>query len=268
VQSLPDWSPDDIDPKIPSAARMYDYILGGFNNFHIDRVTAERMAQASPETVRGARANRSFLRRLVTYLAAEAGITQFLDLGSGIPTAGNVHEIAQRLTPQARIVYVDIDPIAVTLGRRVLADNPAATAIRGDVTEIDAILRHPEVGELIDFGEPVAVLLVSVLHFIADDSLLGMILGRIEHTLPPGSHLAISHFGDTPADTVAKIVAIAKDTPTPSYPRSQAHISSLFGGFELIAPGVLDVARWRPDPGVDPADIALAGWIGGLGVKR
>src|SRR5262245_41805592 len=139
MPQLPDWSPDDIDPSVPSAARMYDYVLGGFANFESDRRLADWLAETLPEVTRGARANRAFLRRAVRFLMAR-DVAQFLDLGSGIPTAGNVHEIVHAVNPAARVCYVDIDPVAVTISRKMLADNPCATAFRGDVVNVDAVL--------------------------------------------------------------------------------------------------------------------------------
>lgn len=265
MPTLPDWSPDDIDPQIPSSARMYDYVLGGFNNFEVDRKLADWVQETMPEVAQGARDNRAFLRRLVTFLVQEAGVDQFLDLGSGIPTAGNVHEIAQRLRPGARVVYVDIDPVAVSASRKLLAGNPDATAIRADLTDIEAVLADPEVTALLDFSRPIAVLLVSVLHFVPESANPGAAIARLRGAVPPGSYLAISHFTDEGRENEAqRIVAMSRQTPTTTTPRSRARIEALFDGFTVLEPGVVDVSRWRPDEKAAPA--AFSGWYCGVGV--
>ncbi len=264
MQTPADWSPDDIDPTIPSAARMYDYVLGGFNNFQVDRELADWVARTMPEVAQGARDNRAFLRRLVEYLVIDAGIDQFLDLGSGIPTAGNVHEIAQRLRPGARVAYVDIDPVAVSVSRRLLAGNPDVTAVRGDLTDIEPILADPEVVGLLDFSRPMAVLLVSVLHFVPEAAQPHEVLAKVRDVLAPGSYLAISHFSDKQRDNADRIAAMSERTANKSTPRSRAQIQALFEGFALVEPGLVDVCDWRPD---DPEDAARgSGWYGGLGV--
>jgi len=263
VTVLPDWLPEDIDPTIPSSARVYDYILGGFNNFEADRVLADRIAANVPGAVEGARANRAFLRRAVTFLVAEAGITQFLDLGSGIPTAGNVHEVAQLLDPEVRVAYVDIDPVAVSMGKKALADNPHATAIRGDLLDVEKILADPEITGLIDFTRPVAVLVLSVLHFVPDEADPGAIIARIGQELIPGSFLAISHFcsGGGPPGLTERAVNLSRQMPTASTPRSQAGIEGLFDGFDILDPGVVDVASWRPDESRARTAVAAPVWL-------
>lgn len=246
---------------------MYDYVLGGFNNFESDRQLADWVLRTMPEVVQGARDNRMFLRRLVTFLVQEAGIDQFLDLGSGIPTVGNVHEIAQQLSPGSRVVYVDIDPVAVVAGRRLLADNPDATAIRADLTDTATILSHPEVTELLDLTRPVALLMVSVLHFVPEDADPGGAIARLRAALAPGSYLAISHFSDAGRETNAeKIVEMSRKTPTTTTPRSPARIEELFAGFDPVEPGVVDVSQWRPEQPVSDTDAAPSGWYGGVGV--
>jgi len=264
---LPDWSPDDIDPQIPSSARMYDYVLGGFNNFEVDRKLADWVQETMPEVAQGARDNRAFLRRLVSFLVREAGVDQFLDLGSGIPTAGNVHEIAQRLHPGARVVYVDVDPVAVSASRRLLADNPDATAIRANLTDVDAVLADPEVAALLDFTRPIAVLLVSVLHFVPESANPAAAIARLREAVAPGSYLAISHFTDEGREGDAqRIVAMSRQTPTTTTPRSRAQIGALFDRFTLLAPGVVDVSQWRPEEVGRDSPAAFSGWCCGVGV--
>ncbi|HEX2419924.1 MAG TPA: SAM-dependent methyltransferase, partial [Micromonosporaceae bacterium] len=186
-----DWSAADVDLTVPSAARIYDYTLGGSHNFEVDRMVAERIIEAVPDVPIIARANRSFLRRVVRFFA-DAGIRQFLDLGSGIPTVGNVHEVAQKAAPESRVVYVDADPVAVIHSKTMLAGNDQATAIQGDIRDVDRILTDPRVRSLIDFGQPVGVLALLVLHFISDEEQPEEIIHKLWETLCPGSYLAIS----------------------------------------------------------------------------
>jgi hypothetical protein len=246
---LPDWAADDIDPRLPSPARVYDYLLGGFANFEVDRSVAAQMIEVIPEVPRTARANRAFLQRAVGFLA-EVGIDQFLDLGSGIPTAGNVHEIAQRVVPGARVVYVDIDPVAVTMSRKLLADNPNATAVHGDFTDIDGVLEHPQVRELLDFDRPVAVLMVSMLHFVADDALAATVFERLRATIASGSYLALSHLtSEGPPEQMDRMLAVTERvTGRGDRLRTRAEIMDLLGDLVLVEPGLEYLARWRPDP--------------------
>ena len=183
----PSWAPDDVNLAVPSVARMYDYYLGGMHNFAVDRRMADQGAAAWPGLPRIMRANRAFLGRAVRHLTA-TGIRQFLDVGSGIPTAGNVHEVAHAADPTCRVVYVDVDPVAVSHSRALLAEIPNATAIRGDFRDIDRILADPATTELIDFTEPVAVLLVALLHFIGDDAEPAATIARIRDLIAPGSY--------------------------------------------------------------------------------
>lgn len=267
MELVPEWSADDIDPNIPSIARMYDYLLGGFNNFESDRALAAQLAETSPEMVAGARANRSFLRRAVNFLVGTCGITQIIDLGSGIPTVGNVHEVAQKLNPEVHVAYVDIDPIAVRISENILAGNPRAVAVRRDLTDIDAILTDPDVLGLIDLDRPVAVLALSVLHFIGDEERLRTAMARIRESVTPGSALSLSHISIGEADLNERLVTLSKRTRTPGTSRSPEQIRALFEGFELVEPGLVPVASWRPD-GVDTTSDAAATvqMLGGVGI--
>ncbi|NUS42202.1 MAG: hypothetical protein HOQ24_00665 [Mycobacteriaceae bacterium] len=243
----PDWLPPTVDPTVPSAARIYDYCVGGLHNFEVDRDMVRAASQRWPELPAIMRSNRAFLRRAVDYLAA-AGVRQFLDIGSGIPTAGNVHEVAQRHNPDARVVYVDIDPVAVAMSGALLADNRSARVVQGDFTDIDAVLTHPDVRALLDFDEPVAVLMVALLHFVPDSAEPGTAIGRIRDVLSPGSYLALSHFSsDGPPEDVADVVAMSRATPTPLHLRPGARIASFFDGFTLVEPGLVELDTWRPD---------------------
>jgi hypothetical protein len=188
----PDWVPEDVDWRKPSPARVYDAQLGGAHNFEVDREVARQVAKVMPELPALLRANRSFLRRSVRFLI-EAGITQFLDLGSGIPTVGNVHEVAQAIDPACRVAYVDIDRVAVAHGRRLLAGNPNAVARRGDLRLPETVLADPAVRATLDFGRPVAMLMVAVLHFVADADRPAEIVRRLLAEAVPGSYLVLSH---------------------------------------------------------------------------
>jgi hypothetical protein len=239
----------DADLETPSPARVYDYFLGGTHNFEIDRKMAARLEQAMPDIGEIMRANRSFLRRAVRFLG-EAGIRQFLDLGSGIPTVGNVHEIVQRVAPDARVAYVDVDPVAIVHSRTVLAGNPMTTVIEADMREPETVLAAPELRDLLDLSQPVAVLIVGVLHQIPGDTPLRMV-GRYRQAMVPGSYLVLSQAtkDNRPEETEA-----LRETYDRGYApgvnftfRTRAEVSALFDGFELVEPGLVQVPEWRPD---------------------
>lgn len=244
----PGWVPDSVDVDRPSTSRMYDYFLGGSHNFAADRRVATEALQHMPELPMVLRANRAFLRRAVRYLV-QAGMTQFLDLGSGIPTAGNVHEIAQRADPGARVVYVDIDPVAVAHSRAILAGNDNATAVQADLRQPEQLLTDRELTRVLDLSRPVAVLLVAVLHFLPDSEDPGGIIARLRPALAPGSYLVISHASadgaaPTGMDPAREVYARSNN---PIIMRSRAQIEALFAGFELVEPGLVRLPRWRPD---------------------
>jgi len=239
-----------------TAARIYDYILGGTHNFPADRAAAEALVQAAPIAPAVARANRAFLGRAVRYLTG-AGVRQFLDIGSGIPTVGNVHEVTG---PDARVVYVDIDPVAVAESLEILEGRPGATAIRADVRQADAILEHPDVRRLISFDEPVGLLMVTVLHFVTDDGEAYAAVERLTGALRPGSHLVISHGSvppqvAPPANVEATEEVYRSRTATPVRGRTEAEVGRFFDGFDLVEPGLVWVPAWRPAPD-DPTDFA------------
>lgn len=244
----------ELDTEHANAARMYDYFLGGCHNFAADRQAARAAEDAWPGVTQVARANRSFLRRAVRYLATEAGISQFLDLGSGVPTEGNVHEIAQAVDPKARVVYVDNEPVAVKASEQMLEQNPNAGAIRADLTDVDAVLYHPTVKRILDFGQPVAVMLVSVLHFVLDDQVAADVVRRYVDALPPGSYLTISHVADpsvivSATNSIEKFDAVYAKTSNPTHWRSLEAIRAFFDGTRLEPPGLVHVLDWRPDRG-------------------
>jgi hypothetical protein len=246
---LPEWVPDGVDVTVPNAARMYDYALGGYHNFAIDREFVERAEAAMPGAKSIGHANRAFLERAVRWLV-DAGVRQFLDIGSGIPTLGNVHEAAQRAAPEARVMYVDVDPVAVAHSRAILADNPRADTIEADLRRPGEILYHPRVLELLDFSQPVAVLMVAVLHFVSDDDDPAGLLAQIRGTLVSGSYIAISH--GTPLSERREqqdaVNALYRRTPTPVYLRTPDQVERLLTGLRLVEPGVVPVSDWHPDP--------------------
>ncbi|WP_433087453.1 SAM-dependent methyltransferase [Dactylosporangium sp. CA-052675] len=245
---MPEWFSDDVDVTIPNAARAYDYALGGFHNFEADRKFVEEANQAWPEVIELAYANREYLGRVVRRLA-DAGVRQFLDLGSGIPTLGNVHEVAHEVAPSSRVAYVDIDPIAVAHGRRILADDSRAVAVRADLRDPESIVSHPEVLRILDFAEPTAVLMIAVLHFIEDDGAPPRIIRHISDALVAGSFLAISH-GTPAVDDPGGQTAVSKmyrRTPTAFRARPVEQIATWLDGWSVIPPGIVPINSWHPD---------------------
>jgi SAM-dependent methyltransferase len=262
----PDWAPETIDIERPSVARMYDYYLGGSHNFAADRAAAQAMVAAVPEAPLMAQANRAFLRRAVQHLA-EAGIRQFLDIGSGSPTVGNVHEIAQRIDPAARVVYVDVDPVAVAHSREILAGNDRTVVVQEDLRRPERILAHPDVRKLLDLDQPVAVMIVAVLHFIADDDRPAEILRTLREALAPGSYLVLSQASDDGRSSDERVEAerVYRRTDSPLWVRSRAELTALFDGFELVDPGVVWVPQWRPDTPESAEEAERAVFMGGVG---
>ncbi|HEX6353649.1 SAM-dependent methyltransferase [Actinophytocola sp.] len=235
----PSWAPTSIDLDRPNAARVYDYLLGGAANFEQDREFAEQLLQMMPQARAAARLNRAFLRRAVRFCVS-AGIQQFLDIGSGIPTAGNVHEIA----PDARVLYVDNEPVAVTHSELLLADNPLASAMLGDLTNPDPILASP----VIDFSQPVALLMVAVLHFIPDSAGPREAVARYVSALPPGSFVVLSHGAEAPTiKGTEQVDRLYERSASPGVRRTPEEIKAFFAGLELVEPGLVWTPEWRPD---------------------
>ncbi len=270
-----DHATGDTPAKPATAARIYDYFLGGIHNFPADQEVARQVMAHFPFAPLVARANRAFLRRAVAHLA-DTGIRQFLDLGSGIPTEGNVHEIAQRRDPGARVVYVDIDPVAVGESLEILNGNRYATAIRADLREPEAVFADPAVRRLLDFDEPVAVLLASVLHFVPDDPQAYALVERIVDAVPAGSYLLISHGAVETFTRDSETMRSASEgyrrrTSTPGMVRDRDQVNRFFKGLDLIEPGVVWVHEWHSEP-ADRAefvdDPSRSGEWGGVGVKR
>ncbi|GAA2676363.1 MULTISPECIES: SAM-dependent methyltransferase [Actinoplanes] len=247
-----EWVPAGIDVNRPSAARVYDYFLGGAHNFAVDRALAEQIAAMTPNIGETMRSNRVFLRRAVRYLAGQ-GIRQFLDIGSGIPTAGNVHEIALAAAPGASVVYVDIDPVAVEHSRAILAGVDRTGVICADVRDADRVLAEAEKLGL-DFTRPVAVLLAGVLHFVPDADDPASAVAALGAAVAPGSYLLISHAtGDGQPAEVIEAQKLSGRTATEIVLRPAAAVTSYFQGFDLVEPGLVFIPQWRPDP-QDPVD--------------
>jgi hypothetical protein len=251
----------DIDIRVPHIARIYDYWLGGKDNFAADREAAERAMAVTPTIVPGVRANRRFLGRSVRYLAQE-GVLQFLDIGTGIPTANNTHEVAQSVAPQARVVYVDNDPIVLNHARALLTSATAPTSyIDADARDTARILE--EAAKVLDFGQPVAVMLIAILHCIPDSDDPYQLVADLMAAVPPGSYLAITH----PARDQLEVATRAEESLTESMGqkvtfRSHEEVSRFFAGLSLVEPGVVPVQDWRPDSIHDLNSAPTAMWGG------
>jgi hypothetical protein len=243
-------APKGVDVSKPSVARIYDYALGGKDNFAIDRAISDRVEKSMPESSGVAVINRAMLRRAVRFLAGEAGIRQFLDLGSGLPARDNTHQVAGRAAKGTRVVYVDNDPIVLVHGRALLEDDDRTAVVTADLREVAGVLEHDDVKRLIRFDEPVGVLMSGILHHFSADEDPAAIVRAYMDAMPSGSHLLISHFHrGTPeaAELEAKFVASVGS----GWFRTLDEIGAYFGGLELVEPGLLPVSSWRPDPVYD-----------------
>lgn len=285
--------PGGYDPSAPSIARMYDYFLGGKDNFAADREAAALVLEHAPDVPLIARESRRFLRRVVRFLV-DAGIRQFVDIGTGLPTQGHIHEILEEIAPGCTVAYVDNDPVVATHARALLTGNGSAIAIQADLRDPETIFSDPLLNQMIDMKQPVAVLLMSVLHFIGDDAEATRIVGLLRETVVPGSYLALSHaVSDVHAETVSKLSAIYREGPMKhakqdSLPTTE-QVGRFLDGLEPVPPGVVPVTAWHPDLGdaecdarVDaaggdsgpvrltgPAPAPEAVWmVGGVGRKR
>lgn len=250
-----DWLPTGISLDKPSVARMYDYFLGGAHNFAIDRQAAEVVLAACPEFPLAMRANRAFLRRAVRYLLTQ-GVAQFFDIGSGIPTVGNVHEVAQRIDPAARVLYVDADPVAVAHSRALLQDNPLAGVVQADARQATALLRRPEVERLLDLRRPVGLVLVAMLHFVPQDAEAYGLVRQLLAALPSGSYLVLSHATTEgiPAELSRRLEDLYRRTTDPVVLRPRAAVERFFEDLALVEPGLVPTPLWRPE---GPEDLLL-----------
>jgi hypothetical protein len=260
----PSWAPAQVDVDRPSVARIYDAFLGGSHNFAVDREVAAQATAHMPELPFLARENRNLLRRVVRMLAGPLGVRQFLDLGSGIPTVGNVHEIAHQIDDSCRIVYVDIDPIAILHARSILDGDPRVEAVQADLRRPLEILGDPAVRGLLDFSRPVAVLLVAALHFIPDSDDPAGFLAGLRGALPSGSWLAISHASNEDGRRAghAEAQEVYARRANPVFLRPKAEIAAFFGDWELVDPGVERMPLWHPDDDPEPAAATYPGFAG------
>jgi len=251
-----------FDTGIPHIARVYNYWLGGKDNYASDRELAEKFILADPQAVEGVRSNRAFLGRAVEYLVTEAGIRQFLDVGTGIPTADNTHEVAQRHAPDSRVVYVDNDPVVLAHARALLTSDPAGATdyIDADARDTSTILG--QAANTLDFSKPVAIILVGLLHCIPDADDPAGLVTKLMDAVPPGSYLTISHpASDIHAEAMAKGGAMMnRSLATPVTFRPRPFVAGLFEGYELVDPGLVPTTQWRPLPGADTAP--MPGWVG------
>lgn len=240
-----------LDTSTPHSARAYDYLLGGKNHFAADREVAEKMLLVAPFARTAARENRAFLGRAVRYLAAEKGIRQFLDIGTGLPTTGNVHEVAQKVAPESRVVYADNDPLVLAHARALLTSAPEGRTgyIPADLREPDTILSNPVTRDVLDFTEPIALILVSVLHFIPESDKPGEIVATLLDALPVGSYLVATHVSaEHVRDAEDAGVRAYRDSGIPLTPRDSGDFARLaFSGLQLVPPGVVIVSDWRPE---------------------
>jgi SAM-dependent methyltransferase len=238
-----------IDASVPNAARVYDFFLGGKDNFAPDRQLAQKILQVLPDTADVCRDNREFMQRAVRFLAGQAGIRQFLDIGTGLPTMGNVHETAQETAPGAQVAYVDYDPVVLSHARALLANGEDVVAVEGDLRRPEAILADARVRQLIDFSRPVAVLVVAVLHFVQDADRPYEVVRTLVDALAPGSYLVLTHStpDDVPDDVTEAMKHIYANASAQAVPRSFEDVARFFDGLELVDPGLVNVTRWRPD---------------------
>ncbi|MEV5891511.1 SAM-dependent methyltransferase [Nonomuraea fuscirosea] len=249
-----DNAPEGVDPNVPNVARMYDYFLDGKDNFAADRAAAEQILQTFPHTKEGARANRAFLRRAVRHLV-DQGVRQIVDLGAGLPTQGNTHEIA----PEARVVYVDYDSVVCVHGRALLARRENVDFLQADVREPEALL--DKLGTMLDFEQPVAFLMLAILHFIPDDDAYDVVT-KLREASAPGSHLVISHAVDSTPDTTPQALEIYRRATAALNLRTREEVLRFFDGYELAEPGLTYPNGWRPEDPDAPGNGITFGYVG------
>lgn len=259
--------PLTIDTSMPHPARMYDYFLGGKDHYEVDQEAAEKFIKAAPEVREAVRANRAFMRRAVRHVVAEGGIRQILDIGTGLPTEPNVHQIARAAAPETRIAYVDNDPIVSAHAQTLLDDDTNTSVVLADLRDPRSILEHPDVLRVIDFEQPVALMLVAVLHFVTEAEDPDGVVATLLDALPTGSYLILSHATvDIHGDGRTDAVKIYNNATASMNPRGHARVLDFFRDYRLIEPGLVLVPEWRPDEPVDP-DLPPIGFYGGVARK-
>ncbi|PWE10605.1 hypothetical protein DD630_30990 [Streptomyces sp. BSE7F] len=264
----PAWAPRSIDITVPSVSRMYDYYLGGSHNFEVDREAARKAMEFMPGLPKVMQANRAFMRRAVRFAVGE-GVTQFLDIGSGIPTFGNVHEVARAVDPEARVMYVDRDPVAVAHSKVVLEGDDRADILAADLRRPQDILGSDEVGRLIDLNRPVALLLVAILHFVEEaDDPYGAV-AELREALAPGSMLVLTHATyegiPLPPERAEGAVDVYRDMRNPLIMRTRDEIARFFEGYDMVEPGLVPMPRWRPDTAPEDEDPYAFSGLAGVG---
>ncbi|MFF1377391.1 SAM-dependent methyltransferase [Streptomyces sp. NPDC058308] len=267
----PAWAPLGIDISMPSVSRIYDYYLGGSHNFEVDREAARRAMDSMPGLPKVMQANRAFMRRAVRH-AVEQGVTQFLDIGSGIPTFGNVHEVARQASPEARIVYVDHDPVAVAHSQAVLEGIEGTAAVAGDLRKPRDILGSSEVASVLDLDRPVALLLVAVLHFVEDAYDPYAAVAELRDATAPGSLVIVSHASyegiPVPPEQASRTVGVYKDIRNPLIMRSRDEVARFFEGYDMVEPGLVPMPHWRPDTAPEEEEPYAFSGFAGVGRKR
>jgi SAM-dependent methyltransferase len=266
----PAWAPPGIDISVPSVSRIYDYYLGGSHNFEVDREAARKAMEFMPGLPKIMQANRAFMRRAVRHAVSE-GVTQFLDIGSGIPTFGSVHEVAQQATADARVVYVDHDPVAVAHSRAVLEGDDHATVLSADLRKPRAILESPEVTGLLDLERPVALLLVFVLHFLEDSDNPLEAVAELRDAFAPGSMIILTHaaYDGIPVseEQAGRAVGVYRNIRNPLVMRSREEIARFFEGYEMVEPGLVSMPHWHPDTPAELEDPYAFSGFAGVGRK-
>jgi hypothetical protein len=258
---MTEQAPHGVDSTIPNIARIYDYLLGGKDNFAADRAAAEHFLAVVPDIAAIAADNRAFLGRAIRYLAAEAGIRQFLDLGGGLPTLSNVHQIAQQVAPDAHVAYIDYDPVVVRHGEALLANGSNVAMAQADLTQPATVLDQPEVRQVLDLSQPLALICTATMHFVPDEARPHAVIAEYRDRMAAGSYLVISHAaynipGRTPADSAAgadEAAGVFRRASAQLHLRTPADIRRFFDGFELVEPGVVWMSEWRPLLGARPA---------------
>lgn len=257
--------PFELDASVPQSARVYDYWLGGKDNFPADRAMAEAIADQLPTIRDQVRAQRAFLGRAVRYLARDAGIRQFLDIGTGIPSAGNVHDVAQEFAPDARVLYVDNDPIVLVHARALRPSTPQGRVsfIQADLREPDAILGAPDLRKTLDRSEPVGLVLIGIMHHLRDEDDPRGIVATLMEALAPGSYLVLSHSTpDFDPEAMRGLASASEQGGIPNVPRSFADTEAFFAGLEFVEPGLVPLTDWRPDPGAEPPPVTIHAYGG------
>ena len=255
---------DELDTGVPQSARVYDFLLGGKDNYEADRAVGAALVAQAPALPIMVRAQRALLARMVRYLVREAGVRQFLDIGTGIPTADNVHEVAQALAPESRVLYVDNDPIVLAHARALMKSTPEGRTafIKADIRRPGDILQHPVLPSVLDSSRPVAMLLIGIVQHLRDDDAPYDVVGTLVEWLPSGSYLGlVTPSADFDPRMMSSLAATAERSGIPYVPRSKAETERFFAGLELVDPGVAPILGWRPDD--EPADLnAVHGWAG------